>query len=79
MKVGAINCAWSKNLAICRHYNISTFPVVTFFPPLSTKDDMGEKIKHELQDEMLQILVDYATDIQNKTHPPSWPNLAPYE
>ena len=80
VKVGAINCVRSENLATCRHYYVSgQWPWVKFFPPLSTKDDMGKYFTHELQDEMLQVIADYATEMQNKTHPPSWPNLAPYE
>ena len=79
MKVGAINCIRRKNMATCRHFNVSGYPVVKLFPPLSTKDDTGKNLPHEQQDKMIQILLDRATDIQKKTHPPSWPNLAPYE
>ena len=79
LKVGAINCARSQNLAICRNYDVGGYPWVKLFPPLSKEGDLGEKVAHKLQEEMLELMVNYATDLQDKTHPPYWPNLAPFE
>ena len=77
LKIGAINCARSENLAICRNYDVGGYPWVKLFAPMAKEGDMGEKVAHKLQEEMLELLVGYATDLQQRTHPPSWPNLAP--
>ena len=78
LKVGAINCARSQNLAICRNYDVNGYPWVKLFPPMSKEGDMGDKVPHKLQEEMLELLVNHVTDLQDRTHPPSWPNLAPF-
>ncbi|XP_043232963.1 sulfhydryl oxidase 2-like [Amphibalanus amphitrite] len=78
LKVGAINCARSQNLAICRNYDVGGYPWVKLFAPLAKEGDMGEKVSHKLQEEMLELLVNHVTDLQARTHPPGWPNLAPF-
>ncbi|XP_037079821.1 sulfhydryl oxidase 2-like [Pollicipes pollicipes] len=79
VKVGAINCARSENLALCRNFDIGGYPWIKMFKPLAKEGDIGKMKKHKPLEEMLDVIVDYVTEVQSASHPPLWPNLAPFQ
>ncbi|KAF0292369.1 Sulfhydryl oxidase 1 [Amphibalanus amphitrite] len=78
VRVGAINCIRPEHLATCRAHGVSTFPHFRFFRPLAQEGDIGEAKNHTDQlPDMLDLIVDFATDVQRETPQPTWPDLQP--
>ena len=80
VRVGAINCAQSENTPICRDHRVTRFPNIRFFRPMTQEGDIGEQMpKMEQAQDMLALIVDYVTEVQQNTPQPTWPSLQPMQ
>lgn len=76
VRVGAINCARSANVPVCRDYEVGAYPWVKLFPPLSKADTQGVYLKHGNVKKMTALVVDELTKLQESHRPANWPSLA---
>ena len=80
MRVGAINCIRPEHLSICRDHGVSRYPHFRFFRPMTEDGGIGEMKIHESQPQkMLDLIVNYVTEVQQETPQPAWPDLQPFQ